>query len=339
MSLKVVGVGAGYFSQYHYDAWQRISCVDVIAICDRDLKRADSTAKRHGIPLVFEQFSAMLDETEPDIVDIITPPESHEELLSIALTSNAAIVCQKPLAPTLADARRMVALAESNDRQFFVHENFRFQPWYIEIKGLLDRHVIGTLYSVSFRLRPGDGRGPNAYLGRQPYFQQMERFFVHETGVHFIDTYRYLFGEVKCVYADLHRLNPYICGEDAGIILFEFEKVGRGLLDANRLSDHQAANTRLTMGEMLIEGADGVLRLDGNGRLFSRALGEVESEHKYSWNDQGFAGDSVYACQSHLVECVEAGKSSPISAREYLRNLEIEEAIYESNRTGIQIPV
>ena len=54
MPLKVVGVGAGYFSHYHYDAWQRIGCVDLVAICDRDLSRADSTAKRHGIPLVFD---------------------------------------------------------------------------------------------------------------------------------------------------------------------------------------------------------------------------------------------------------------------------------------------
>ena len=339
MPLKVVGVGAGYFSHYHYDAWQRIDCVDLIAVCDRDLTRAESMAKRHGIPLVFEQLSTMLDETEPDVIDIITPPESHEKLLSIALESHGAVICQKPLAPTLADARRMIASAEGKSRRFFVHENFRFQPWYVEIKALLDRHVIGTPYSVGFRLRPGDGRGPNAYLSRQPYFQQMERFFVHETGVHFIDTYRYLFGEVKRVYADLHRLNPHICGEDAGIILFEFETAARGVLDANRLSDHEAENTRLTMGDMLIEGAQGVLRLDGNGRLFSRAPGEVEREHEYRWSDEGFAGDSVHACQSHLVECVETGKASPISAREYLRNLEIEEAIYESSRTGVRISV
>ena len=144
MPLKVVGVGAGYFSHYHYDAWQRIDCVDLVAICDLDSTRAHSTAKRHEIPLVFEQLSTMLDETEPDIIDIITPPESHEKLLSIALESNAAVICQKPLAPTLADARRMIASAEGKSRRFFVHENFRFQPWYVEIKTLLDRHAIGT---------------------------------------------------------------------------------------------------------------------------------------------------------------------------------------------------
>ena len=93
MSLKVAGVGAGYFSHYHYDAWQRIGCVDVVAICDRDLMRAHSTAKRHGIPLVFDQFSAMLEDTEPDKRDIITPPESHEG--SRASSSRRCILRQR----------------------------------------------------------------------------------------------------------------------------------------------------------------------------------------------------------------------------------------------------
>ena len=52
-----------------------------------------------------------------------------------------------------------------------VHENFRFQPWYREAKRLVDAGMLGALHAVAFRLRPGDGQGPRAYLDRQPYFQ------------------------------------------------------------------------------------------------------------------------------------------------------------------------
>ena len=93
-----------------------------------------------------------------------------------------------------------------------VHENFRFSPWYREIRRLIEDGAIGTVYQASFRLRPGDGQGPAAYLDRQPYFQSMERFLVHETAIHFIDTFRYLLGEPESVYADLQRLNPAILG-------------------------------------------------------------------------------------------------------------------------------
>ncbi len=60
------------------------------------------------------------------------------------------------------------------------------------------------------RLRPGDGQGPEAYLDRQPYFQTMEKFLIHETGVHWVDTFAYLFGPAQSVYAGLRRVNPAI---------------------------------------------------------------------------------------------------------------------------------
>ena len=102
-----------------------------------------------------------------------------------------------------------------------VHENFRFMPWYRFIKTALDDDVNGGLLQATFRLRPGDGQGPKAYLDRQPYFQTMRRFEVQETAVHWVDLFRFLPGPPVSVYADLRRLNPAIAGEDAGIILFE----------------------------------------------------------------------------------------------------------------------
>ena len=93
---------------------------------------------------------------------------------------------------------------------------------------------------MAFRLRPGDGQGPQAYLDRQPYFQQMPRLLVYETAIHWIDTFRFLMGEVSAVYARLRTVNPVIAGEDAGYIVFEFDSGATGLFDGNRLNDHAA---------------------------------------------------------------------------------------------------
>ena len=88
---------------------------------------------------------------------------------------------------------------------------------------MLQARALGEVYQITFRLRPGDGQGPEAYLERQPYFQTMERFLVHETAIHFIDVFRFLLGEEpSTVYASLRRLNPAIKGEDAGLMLFSF---------------------------------------------------------------------------------------------------------------------
>ena len=174
-------------------------------------------------------------------------------------------------------------MCEQRGARIAVHENVRFQPWYREAKRLIDRNILGTIYQVTFRLRPGDGQGPKAYLDRQPYFQQMPRLLVHETGVHWIDTFRYLVGETSGVFARLKRLNPVIAGEDSGIVVFDFDDGVRGVFDGNRLGDHQAENRRCTLGDMWIEGSKATLRLDGDGRLWLRQFGSNEElEQRFS---------------------------------------------------------
>ncbi len=101
----------------------------------------------------------------------------------------------------------------------------------------------------------------------------MPEFLVRETAVHFIDTFRFLMGEVRAVTARLRKLNPVIAGEDAGLLIFEFDDERTGLFDGNRLNEHVAENQRRTMGEMWLEGERGVMRLDGDARLWWKPHG------------------------------------------------------------------
>jgi predicted dehydrogenase len=333
--LRVATVGAGYFSQFHHDAWSRMEDVDLVAVCDRDAAKAEAFAERWRIGRHFTDAASMLEEVKPDLLDIATPSATHLDLIRLAAERTVPAICQKAFCRTLAEAEEATRIAEEAGILLVVHENFRFQPWFSEIKRWLDEGRLGEIYQVSFRLRPGDGQGPRAYLDRQPYFQTMERFLVHETAIHFIDTFRYLLGEVGSVFARLARLNPAIAGEDAGIILFEFENGSRGLFDGNRLVDHPAANRRLTMGELLIEGSAGVIRLDGDARLFFRPFGSNDEEPiVYSWENVGFAGDSVMRLQRHVADHLMGGGPVANQARDYLVNLRIEEAVYRSSVRG-----
>lgn len=329
--LRIATIGAGYFSQFHHDAWTRIAGAALVAVCDSDRDKAAGFAKRFAIPRVHTDAATMLDAERPDLVDIASPPPSHLALIRLAAEHGINVICQKPFCSSLAEAETAVDEAERAGIQLVVHDNFRFQPWYGEIKNRLDNHALGDVYQACFRLRPGDGQGTRAYLDRQPYFQTMERFLIHETAIHFIDTFRFLFGDVRSVFADLRRLNPVIAGEDAGLVLFEHGSGVRSVFDGNRLVDHAAENRRLTMGEMLVEGSAGVVRLDGDGRLFERAHGSnAETEIRYDWSQTGFGGDSVRRLQEHVVEELRAGRSPANTGREYLTNLAIEEAIYAS---------
>lgn len=328
--FRGVTVGAGYFSQFHFDAWRRLGNVEIVAACDSNPGRAHQAATSYGIPRTYQDVTAMLDRERPDFIDIITPPQTHLELVRLAAERGVAILCQKALAPTFAESQTIVQAAAQAGVPLMVHDNFRFQPWHREAKSLLEQNVIGKLQAISCRTRLGDGWGDDAYLARQPYFRDMPRFLIFETGVHFIDVYRYLGGEIAQVFARLQRLNPVIQGEDSGVVLFEFASGASGLWDANRYHDGSAKNPRYTFGEFFLEGDKGTLRIDGEGDIFLRRLGGEEVLHGYTHSHDGFGGDCVFATFAHFIKCLSDGRTFETSGADYLRTLAVQEAVYAS---------
>ena len=334
MSFSVACVGAGYFSQFHYESWTRIPGADLVAACDLDLEKARAT----GL-LAFDELVAMVSETSPDVLDIILPPVAQAEAIRTALANGVKwIICQKPFCQSLEEAREVVSEADAANAKIIVHENFRFQPWYRTMKTAIEAGVIGDVLQATFRLRPGDGQGAEAYLDRQPYFQKMPRLLIHETGVHFVDTFRYLLGNVEAVYADLRRVNPVIAGEDAGIVIFDHAGGVRAIFDGNRCADHAADNMRRTMGEALIEGTEGCLTLTGDGAVMQRRFATMNETCLLPPDTHdGFGGDCVHHLQCHVASAVMDSTDLENEAAEYLAVIEAEIAIYKSAETGTKI--
>jgi D-apiose dehydrogenase len=338
--LKGVAVGAGYFSRFQYEAWSRIANVKIMAVCNRDIEKATIIAKDFSIPNVYTSITEMLDNEQPDFIDIITPPETHLAYCREAFSRKINVIVQKPLAPLYEDAIAIVQEAKQAGVKIMVHENFRFQPWYRVIKQLLQEEVIGNkIFSAHFRMRMGDGWGEDAYLSRQPYFREMPRLLVYETGIHFIDTFRYLFGEVKEVYAKLRKLNPAIKGEDAGTIQFEFESGVQAIWDANRYNESTTENSRYTFGEMLIEGNNGSIRLYNNGSITIQNLGTKEIAYNYHHENINFAGDCVYTTQAHFINCLLNNMPFETNAEAYLINIKVQEAVYKSAQKNTVITI
>jgi predicted dehydrogenase len=333
-AMRVACLGAGYFAQFHYEAWRRVTRAHLVGACDRDQEKAEAT----GLA-AFGDLDIMLETAKPDLLDIITPPPTHFVAIERAIAGGVkAIICQKPFCTSLEEATKATDLAEAAGVTLVIHENFRFQPWYRTIRQALESNVLGDLLQVTFRLRTGDGQGPRAYLDRQPYFQEMPRLLIHETGVHWIDTFRYLLGEPEAVYADLRRLNPVIKGEDSGYFIFDYASGVRALFDGNRLLDHAAENCRTTLGEALVEGTQGTITLSGDGSVRLRAFGEQQEKVLLAARQwQGFGGDCVGNLINHVIDGLLDGKPLENRARDYLKVIAIEQAIYDSDRLGQKI--
>ncbi|WP_298936349.1 Gfo/Idh/MocA family oxidoreductase [uncultured Ruegeria sp.] len=332
--IKVACVGAGYFSQFHYESWSRMPRAVPVASCNRDIEKAKAT----GLP-AYQDLARMLETERPDLLDIILPPIAQADAIRTALRCGLKwIICQKPFCRSLDEAEDVIAQADAANATIVIHENFRFQPWYRTIKTAMAQGQIGTPLQATFRLRPGDGQGPRAYLDRQPYFQELPRFLVHETAVHFVDTFRFLFGSPSAVYADLRKVNPVLAGEDAGYILLDHPNGVKAMFDGNRCLDHSAENLRQTMGEALIEGTEGVLTLYGDGSVERRGFGKQEKQQILppSTHD-GFGGDCVHALQIHVISGLLNGTPLENTAPDYLDVIRIEEAIYRSAAEGRKI--
>jgi len=335
--LRVACLGAGYFSQFHYEAWSRNPRAMLIASADQSLEKAQSTLA----PCAFDSLDNMLKDSTPDILDIITPPPSHLRVIQRAVKSPLrAIICQKPFCLSLDEAKHAIALTTNANIPLIIHENFRFQPWFRCMKRAIENTTIGEVIQFTFRMRTGDGQGEHAYLERQPYFRDMPRFLIHETGVHYVDTIRYLLGPADTLYADLRKLNPAIRGEDAGHVLFGYKDGRRALLDGNRLLDHQSTNTRLTFGEASLEGSKGEITLLGNGQVLLRNFGQTSTRILLdSQNWPGFAGDCVYALQDHVVSALLDGTKLENTANEYFKVMELVDAIYQSAKNGVRLDI
>ena len=324
-------IGAGYFSDFHLDAWRRLDGAEIVCVCDFDIEKAKAAAEKHDVPEVSTDAASCIARADIDFVDIATPPNSHQELVQAAMDRGLATICQKPLAPDFETAKQIVTIAERANAKFMVHENFRWQPWYREIKRILDAGTIGqTLHSLTMRSRMGDGWGEDAYLGRQPYFRDMPRLLMHETGVHFIDTFRFLAGEIDEVSATLRRLNPVITGEDTGLVQLSFASGAIGVWDANRYNESLSDDPRYTFGELLVEADGGSLWLGFDGGITVKRLGEEPYSHEYRHERKGFAGDCVFATQQHFLNYLNDECECETSATDYLKTLQAVEDVYLS---------
>jgi predicted dehydrogenase len=324
-------IGAGYFAQFHAEAWTRIPVAEIVAVADPVPGRAAAFAAKHGIPRAGESVDELLDRERPDFVDIVTRPDTHRALAQTAARRGIHVLCQKPMAPTQDDCRAMVDECTTASVRLLIHENWRWQPWYREVRRLLDNGALGRVFQFAFQWRTGDGRGPEPYAA-QPYFREMPRLLVYETLVHVLDTFRFLGGEFTGVACRNGRVNPAIAGEDHSLILISFESGALGLVDANRITGPVPAPA--AMGSLTIEGDLATLRMSPDGRLWRTDFGGPEVPHEFPVPTGGYKGDSVWATQRHLIDCLRSGTTSESEGRDYLKTVEAVFACYQSAETG-----
>lgn len=330
--LRGALIGCGFFAVNQMHAWRDIEGASITAICDRDPDRLRIIGGQFGVARRYTDAAALFAGERLDFVDIVTTAPSHRMLVEMAVQHGVPAICQKPFAPTLADAKAMVKACADAGVPLMVHENFRWQSPIQAVRTVLDSGEIGTPFfgRISFR---------SAYdvFSGQPYLATGKRFIIEDLGIHILDIARFLLGDVSTVTARTARINPGIAGEDVATMLMDHTGGATSVVDcsyASRLATEPFPETLIE-----IDGSDGTIRLAQGYRLTvtgrsGTAVSDV-SPPLLAWASRPWHNiqESVVAIQKHWVDCLTKGTEPATSGADNLKTLALVEAAYAGAAT------
>ena len=327
--LRVGLAGAGWVAPHHLEAWARLGDrASVVAIADPDLSAARARADRFHVPAVYESVEAMLERESLDAIDIAAPRELHAPLCRQALRHRLPILCQKPLAPTFAEAERLVA--DIGDRvPFMVHENWRFRPHYRRMSAWLREGLIGDVRTVNVSLLTSgllpDATGALPALVRQPMLATLERLLLMEVLIHLVDTMRFLFGPLTLRAASVGHSCPEVRGEDRATLLLATRE-GAAVTIAGDFMATGYPPEQFDRVEIL--GTRGAITL-----VRDRLLLDGVRKEELALDLASHYSASYAAAIAHFVDGLDGNHPFETNARDNLETLRIIESAYESARS------
>jgi predicted dehydrogenase len=328
-ALRGALIGCGFFAINHLHGWRGADGAEIVAICDRSPSRLKAVGDQFDVAARYVDAADMLAKEKLDFVDIATTAASHRALAELAAKHGLAVICQKPFAPNLEDAKAIVATCEEAGVPLMVHENFRWQSPIQKVKAVLDAGEIGEVFwgRVSFR------SAFDVFLG-QPYLAEGERFIVEDLGIHSLDVARFLFGDVQNVSARIKRVNPKIRGEDVATILLDHDDGIASVVDCSYATQNEQELFPQTLLE--IDGAKGTLRLGANYKLTVTTGGKTRhadvSPPLLHWASRPWHNiqESVALIEQHWVKCLRTKTDPQTSGRDNLKTFALVEAVYQS---------
>jgi predicted dehydrogenase len=282
--VNIALIGSGFMGRAHSNALRQVSAFfnlpvrPVLKILGaRNPDSGAVLADQFGWEEVLPDWRSVVERSDIDIVDIVTPVNTHAEIATAALEAGKAVICEKPLAGSLAEAAQMAKAAHDSGLMTLCTYNTRAAPAAAYAKELILSGALGRInqwrsafqqswlvnpdFPLTWRLRK-DSAGSGA-LG--------------DLGSHSIDLARFLVGEVKAVSAMLHTFTQerwipikdigrasvpsdqkgQVEVDDSAWCLLEFENGARGTMEATRM-----ASGRLSANRFEVYGSLGGLSYD-----------------------------------------------------------------------------
>ncbi len=341
MTVGIALLGAGYAGRIQMEGWSRTPAARVVGIWNRAPDRTRALATEYGVP-AYDDLDALIADPAVDAVDIATAMETHLPYTRRAAAAGKHVLCQKPLAPTLAEAEAIVAVCDAAGVRLMTNENWRWRPWYRTARELIAGGAVGRPFSLTLAVRNSNAvstpaRPPEQLFARQPFLRTMTPLILLELGPHHLDVARFLFGEPESVYARTLKVRPAteVAGEEVASVMLGYPDrmahvslswAAIGYPESDVHQDTLAVEG--TEGSLFI-GPDGTVRLHHrDGRAETIAV-ETADAYQRSWT----------AALAHFAACLASGAPFETSGADNLRTLRLVFAAYTSADTGQAVAV
>jgi len=322
--IRIGVVGTGFGVRVQIPGFLESGEFEVVGVVSRSEQRASEVAARFAIPHALTDPSALLALPQLEAVSVVTSPDTHPALVGDALAAGKHVLCEKPLARNLDEARSMARAAEDATARALVamidHE-FRWQPERRYVKELLDEGFVGTPWGVTAVSHMGLFADPERPAWS--WWQERRRGagWLLNSGTHLVDTLRWWLGDVERV-AGFTSTNVKqrrrrsgewapVDADDAFGALLRFRSGADGVLHQSAV----AVSGRTNLVE--VTGSDGVLLIDGQGRLLGARRGEAEPvplaipERVLAGAPRGFRATGAGASGAEATEALRAMELPP----------------------------
>jgi predicted dehydrogenase len=318
--LRVGIIGTGGIANAHAGGYKgNLDKCELAVVCDVREDAARAFAERHGFAEVVTDYHALLASDKVDCVSVCTPNFLHAPVSIEALQNGKHVLCEKPMATSVADAEKMKAAAEASGKVLYIGFNHRFIGNFHTGKKMIER--LGK--PIAMRVAVGHGSYDRL---QKTWFGQKEKSgggTLIDNGVHMIDMIRYYFGPIESVQGQVSRvLITEGDVEDNGFALY---KLANGAIASLQCSWTWPGGYHLLF-EAICE--NGTLKLDeGKCEVFDNSLpGKIlpDVPNMDSWREE----------TGHFLRAA-AGEIPPfVTPDDGIAAVKAAVGAYESSETG-----
>jgi myo-inositol 2-dehydrogenase / D-chiro-inositol 1-dehydrogenase len=346
MTSQTVGVGlvgTGFIARVHAETFSRSALASVRAVASRSADRAKAFAGHWGIPAWHTDYQELVTHRDVDLVCVAAPNWLHRDIVVAAAKAGKHVVCEKPLARTLAEADEMIAACRDAGVKLMYAEELCFAPKYVRAKELADEGALGEVYLVR---QSEQHFGPHSDWFWQP--ELAGGGVLMDMGCHGIEFARWVHRkpQVRSVTAEVGTFvhHERTRADDHAIVVIRFEGRRVGLIEASwakpgGVDDRVeiVGSSGVTYADLLRGSSLTTFSEAGYGYAVEKApdtRGWTFTMFDELWNS-GFPQE-----MDHFIRCVAEGMVPQETGEDGRAVLEIIYAAYRAARDGrIEFPL